>query len=299
MSRLTGLLRLAGIMLFGTGLVFLTQPARAASGDSTPAWQLAQSNPAELMRQAFSNELANSYGHRSPVRYRLRKVNAKSDTTKIIVETTDGGVARLTAVGGQPLSPLQTQQEIDRLQTLLSDPSLEVHRQKSEMGDAERVQKMMRLLPTAFLYQSAGSAEAADGRMIRLTFEPNPKFSPPDFESRLLTGIRGEIWIAPEDLRVVRVQGRVFRPVDFGWGVLGSLYPGATIQIDQSKTPTCGWQLAHLGLHFRGKALIFKTLRVDVEETASDYEPVPRGWNYKDAVRWLLQNSDTGPQAAN
>jgi hypothetical protein len=33
---------------------------------------------------------------------------------------------------------------------------------------------------------------------------------------------------------------------------------------------------------------MFKSLRVDVDETATDYHPVPAGWKYTDAIDWLL-----------
>jgi hypothetical protein len=105
----------------------------------------------------------------------------------------------------------------------------------------------------------------------------------------VLTGIRGEAWIDPQDLRIVHIQASTFRTVDFGWGIIGSLYPGATLTIEQAKTPACSWQLAHLSLHLEGKELMLKSLHVVVEETASDYEPVLPGWTYKNAVEWLLQ----------
>jgi hypothetical protein len=265
-----------------------TSLAAAASGN-TSAWALAQSNPVELMRQVAQNELANTYGRRAPLRYRVRKLNAKSDSTKEIVETSDGGVARLIAIGGRPLSVEQEQQEVERLHALDADPAIEAHRRRNELRDAERIVKFTRLLPNAFTYQSTGPVGTTGDAMIRLTFTPNPKFTPPDFESRILTGIRGEVWIDPQDRRVVRIQGRIFRTVDFGWGIIGSLYPGATIQIEQSKTSACGWQMTHLGLHLEGKELMFKSLHIVVEETAGNYQPVPPEWSYKDAIRWLLQ----------
>ena len=107
-------------------------------------------------------------------------------------------------------------------------------------------------------------------------------------ESRILTGIRGELWIDPTDLRVVRIEGHLFKEVDYGWGILGTLYPGGTIRIEQAKTPECGWQLAHLVLNMTGKELMLKSLRVVVDETATDYHPVPTGWKYTDAIDWLL-----------
>lgn len=282
------------MLLLGFSLMLMVPSTHADSrsidtSQDAIAWKLAQSDPTELMRRASQNELANSYGHRAPIRYQLRKINAKSDTTKDIIETVDGGVARLIAIGGHPLSPAQEQQETERLRALDANPAIEAHRRKSELRDAKRVEKFINLLPAAFLYKFVGSAETADGAMIRLSFEPNPKFSPPDFESRILTGIRGEVWIDPEELRFARVEGRIFQTVDFGWGILGSLYPGGTMRIEQSKTEDCGWQLTRLSLHLDGKELVFKSLHIVLEETATDYQMLPREWKYRDAVQWLLQ----------
>ena len=157
----------------------------------------------------------------------------------------------------------------------------------------------MRLLPEAFVNHFEGSVEAPNGTAIRMTFEPNPHFSPPTLESRILTGIRGEIWIDPTDLRVVRIEGHLFREVDYGWGILGTLYPGGTIRIEQVKTPECGWQLSHLVLNMTGKELMLKSLRVVVDETANDYHPVPPEWKYTDAINWLLHMAEISTTPAN
>jgi len=260
----------------------------ANAQESASAWQLAQSNPTEIMRQTLRNEIASSYGNRAPLRYRLKKISATSNTVKQIVETADGGVSRLIESDGKPLSTVQQRQEIERLKALDRDPSIEAHRRRNETRDVERTRKFMRLLPDAFVYQYAGSLKHAKGTFIRLTFEPNPKFSPPDFESRILTGIHGEIWIDPADLRIAHIEGKTFRQVDFGWGILGTLYPGGTLLIEQTNTSTCGWQLSHLELHLQGKELIFKSLHIELKETAEDYERTPKNWTYHDAVRWLL-----------
>jgi hypothetical protein len=281
------------LLLVGFSLTLSGSSARSdvhapGAGSSHLAWKLAQSDPIELIRLASQNEISNSYGRRPPLRYRLRKVTEKADTTKEIVETSEGGVARLIATGGRPLSLLKEQEEFRRLRALEADPAMQAHRRREEMRDAERVKNFMRLLPDAFLYRYIRTAENTNSGPIRLSFAPNPRFSPPDFASRILTGIHGEIWIDPGEMRIVRMDGRTFKTVDFGWGIIGSLYPGATMLIEQSKTSACGWQLARLRLHMEGKELIFKSLRIVVEETASDYQWVPREWKYRDAVRWLL-----------
>ncbi len=294
-------------LLLCVGLASIPMPACAAflpaqqtaASESAPqgaaqsARAMAQSNPEALMRKASQNDLEHSYAHHAPLRYRIRKITPKSDTTKEIVETAGGGVARLVAVDGHPLSPLQEQTEIKRLQTLEANPALQEHRRNKELHDAAQIREIMRLLPDAFLYRFVGTVATANGKLLRLTFTPNPKFSPPDLESRILTGICGDVWIDPVELRVVHIEGRLFRRVDYGWGLLGVLDPGGSILIEQSRTSAAGWQLAHLKLDFHGKALLVKSLHVATYETATDYQSVPRDWNYKDAVRWLLQMSPT------
>jgi hypothetical protein len=271
-------------------------PAEAAS---STAWDLAKSDPHALVQAAIENEIKHSYGHHPPVRYRLRKTTRNTDTTKVIVETSEGGVARLVAIHNQPLDTTQTQTELQRLHQLASDTATQQHRRHNEERDAARITGVMRLLPEAYLNQFEGSVRTPNGLAIRLTFAPNPHFSPPTLESRILTGIRGEIWIDPTDLRVVRIEGHLFRGVDYGWGILGTLYPGGTIRIDQATTPECGWQLSHLTLNMTGKELMLKSLRVVIDETATDYHPVPAGWKYTDAIAWLLQMPESSAMQAN
>lgn len=271
----------------------LCSPLARASFDSAgkdthaSGWSMAQSDPAALVRAATQNEFDNSYGHRPPLRYQVRKVTQRSDTTKQIVETRDGGVARLIGIRNKPLTDAQTQAEIERLHTLSTDRTSEEHRRRSEERDAARSAGIMHLLPEAFLYQLK-SPENSTG-LIQLSFTPNPRFSPPTLESRVLTGIHGDIWIDAQDLRVVRIEGQLYRTVDYGWGILGMVYPGGTIRIEQTKTPDCGWQLAHLKLNLVGKELLFKALHIQLDEFATDYHPVPSGWKYTDAIQWLLQ----------
>ena len=118
---------------------------------------------------------------------------------------------------------LELDAEVQRLRALASDPAAQQHRLHSEAHDAARLTAVMRLLPDAFVNQFKGSAQTPNGTAIRISFKPNPRFAPPTLESRILTGIHGEIWIDPTDLRVVRIEGHFFREVDYGWGILGTL----------------------------------------------------------------------------
>src|SRR5215475_8773456 len=82
-----------------TTTVLLVLPAFlccvAAHGQTTA--QNVESDPVALVRRASKNELAPGSGR--PVRYKLHKIDDGKITMKEIVETKDGDVARLIAVG--------------------------------------------------------------------------------------------------------------------------------------------------------------------------------------------------------
>src|SRR5271163_378159 len=136
-------------------------------------------DPTALVRHAVQQRLDATRSHR-PLRYLLRKKeeqhDATHDTTKDIIETADGDVARLVAINDQPLSAQANQAELDRLSSLANHPELQEHRHQREQKDAERVDRLMRLLPDAFLYRDQGTSAcpAGKGTCHHLTFSPNP-----------------------------------------------------------------------------------------------------------------------------
>src|SRR5271165_2255458 len=116
-------------------------------------------NPIPLVQRASHNELGTGNGH--PYRYKLHKIDDGKITTKEIVETKDGDVARLIATGDKALSPEAQQAELDRLNNLLAHPEIQAHRHKKEQEDSTRANEMIRLLPDAFIYHFEGMAETA------------------------------------------------------------------------------------------------------------------------------------------
>jgi len=243
------------------------------------------------VRRASKNELAPGNGH--PFKYKLHKIDDGRINTKEIVETKDGDVARLIAVGDKPLSPEAQQAEIDRLNNLLAHPEIQEHRHKKEQEDSNRENEMIRLLPDGFLFHFEGMVDGANGPAYRLTFKPNPNFQPPDREAEVYHGMAGELWIDQREERIIKLQAHLISDVDFGWGILGKLYKGGSILVEQKDVGDGKWEGTHMKLDLHGKALMIKTLTFETTEDASDFEPVPAQWSYKDAVHMLL-NNDTG-----
>jgi hypothetical protein len=281
-------------MISRTSIVVLILLALAAARIS-PAQpeQSAGVDPTALVRRAVQHRMDAEQTHQ-PLRYVLRKTDEQHDTTKDIIETSQGDVARLVAINGQPLSAEANQAELDRLHTLANHPEIQQHRHQREQKDAARVDRLMRLLPDAFLYRYEGMTGCAAGSCYRLSFSPNPHFTPPDMEASIFRGLAGEVWIDQEQERLTHLDAHVIANVDFGWGILGELDKGGTILLEQSDIGGHDWELTHLKLNLTGKALMVKSLNIQITEQASHFTQVPPGVDYRKAIQ-LLENSSATP----
>jgi hypothetical protein len=251
----------------------------------------AQTDASALVRRAIQNHEDAARTH-LPLRYLLRKTGDHRDTTKDIIETSQGDVARLIAVDNQPLTAEADRAELDRLNTLVNHPEIQEHRHQREQKDTDRVDRLMRLLPDAFLYRDLGTGPcpSGEGTCHHLTFSPNPGFQPSDAEANIFRGLAGEVWIDQAMQRLTRLDARVIANVDFGWGILGKLDKGGTIQIEQSDVGNHDWELTSLKLNLKGKVLMVKSLNIQLTEQATHFSQVQPGVDYREAIH-LLQNS--------
>jgi hypothetical protein len=243
-------------------------------------------DPVALVRAASWNELhATNASH--PFRFRLRKQDENGITTKEIIETKDGDVARLVAVDDKPLTPERASAEKARLDNLLAHPDLQAHRHKKEQEDSNRENEMTRLLPDAFLYTYRDIVNTPDGPAWRLTFMPNDKFIPPDREAQVYHGMAGELWIDCREKRISHLDAHLISDVNFGWGVIGRLNKGGTIQILQKDVGENHWEAVHMKLDLTGKILMVKSIAFQTVEDSTDFRPVSNTLTYQDAIRLL------------
>jgi len=254
---------------------------------SASAW----TGEAGLVQRALANELRAASDSQHPMCYHLRKTSPRLTTTKAICETADGAVARLIAVNDAPLSTADEAREQGRLDQLLSDPGKQRHRKQSQDSDTARALKVLRSLPNAFVYEYAGAGQVSSGSVEKFRFKPNPKFDPPDMETQVLTQMTGELWIDPAQERVTRLDGRLRQDVDFGWGILGRLYKGGTVVIEQADVGDHQWRVVHFDMKMSAR-VVFKTKVFDTAEDESQFVSVPAGIRYQQAIA-MLRGTET------
>jgi hypothetical protein len=268
----------------------MNSPATPQSGNPTV-------DPQKIVRDASWNELHSKSPGRS-FRYRQHKVDPKGTTVKEIFETKDGDVARLLEKDGKPLDPEAEQAEMARLNNLLAHPEVQEHRHKKEQEDSARGDEMVRMLPDAFLFTLEGTVEGPNGPCYRLKFTPNPAFVPPDREGEVYHGMVGELWVDQAQQRLVKIDAHLISDVNFGWGVLGKLYKGGSILVQNSDVGLHHWETIHMKLQLQGKLLMMKSVDYSTTEDYSDFEVQPQELSYQEAIHLLQQIPATGAQVA-
>ena len=276
------------LLLLGWASPRVTMASSAKPAAIPPIQTQAQAQA--LVERAVASEMRTAQDTSHPMRYRLRKSSPRLTTVKEIFETRDGAVARLLSMGDKPLSAADEEKEQARLDGLLNDPGRQRHRKQNEDADTGRALKVLRALPQAFLFQFAGTGWGPTGKVEKFTFKPNPRFNPPDLETQVLTAMVGEIWIDASQMRVTRLEGHLQRDIDFGWGILGRLNKGGWIVIEQADVGGRQWRIVRFQMVMSGRVL-FKTKSFDTTEEQTQFEPLPAGLGYRQAIQMMRAGS--------
>ncbi|PYY08579.1 MAG: hypothetical protein DMG69_13770 [Acidobacteria bacterium] len=249
--------------------------------------------PGDLVRQTADNELK-AAGDNINFMFRSRRETPHGSQTKLFVQTRDATAGLLIAINDRPLSQDQRRAEEARLESLVSDPDELRRKQKQEKEDADRVSRIMRALPNAFIYEYDGIETGRPGigkqgdELVRLKFRPNPKFDPPSRVEQVLTGMRGYLLIDANQHRIAKIDGSLYKEVSFGWGILGHLDKGGQFQVEQASVGDGDiWQITRMSLNFTGKLLLFRSLVIKSNETFSDFRRVRSDLTFAQGVDLL------------
>jgi hypothetical protein len=249
-------------------------------------------SPRSWTVDAAANELIALHHKDSYLRYRMHSITEKGDQVRDTIESKDGTVARLILRNGRPLTEEEDHAERERLNDMLASPSNFFKHVKSGESEKKIADRLVPLMPDAMLYSyTPGQPQTGnnDGaREVVLDYKPNPKFSPPNTEAEALTGLEGRIWIDVKTHHLVRMEGSIFRPVNFGWGVLAHLYPGGKLVLDQTDTGGGRWIFTRFSMRLSARALMVKTVNVNSTVVAGGFQTLSP-ISYQDAIHMLLE----------
>ena len=260
----------------------------------TFAAQPADLPPDQLVRQTVANEVKAGDTSRHFM-FRNRKESPAGSQTRLLVQTSQAMARLIIANNDRPLSPEERKIEEQRLIFLASNPEELKRKQQKEREDADRVTRIVRALPDAFLYEYQGKEAGRAGvgkngdELVRLKFRPNPKYNPPTRVEQVLTGMMGTLLIDANSRRIANIDGTLFKDVSFGWGILGHLDKGGQFEVDQGEVGGDAYEVTRMRLNFTGKLLLFKGIVIKFTEVYSNFQPVPSNLTFAQAIELLKQ----------
>jgi hypothetical protein len=285
--------------------LLLANAIQAASQSSPPQSPLIQSSPVqpspsekpapvELMRQTVTAELAAFEDPSVKHQFRSRKQTPRGSQTKLYVETHDAMAGMVIAYNDRPTTEAELAGEQAHLQGLLDQPEQLRHKQSQEKEVTDRFVRILKALPDVYVYEYDGTetATADFGKtgepLVRLKFRPNPGYTPPSHLSeQALGGTQGTVLIDAERHRIARIEGTVFKDVNFGWGFFGKLDKGGHFLIAQSDVGDGTWEITRMTLSFTGKILLVKSFNMASDEVLSDFRRVPANLTFAQGVDLL------------
>ena len=224
----------------------------------------------DLVKTTIKNELnaiANDHTH-----WMYQSVTRKDGgmVTEQVVETRDANVERVIARNGTPLTPDEQKQEDAKVQKFVGDTAAQ-HKQRQDLdGDLKKSKDMLSMLPDALTYTYAGT----EGNKTKLTFKGNPGFHPPSREAKVFAAMEGQMLIDTKEDRLAQFSGHLARPVKFGGGLLGDLQQGGTFNVHQQEVGPHHWEITVMKVNIKGKALMFKTINEQQDETDTRFKRV-------------------------
>jgi hypothetical protein len=236
----------------------------------------------ELVGAVVANELTDREKRRKWI-CMIEKRAGKQTLTEVQIETKDGPLYRLLAIDGTALNSDQRQQDDARIGRLMKDPKSLLKLKQAQDEDELKLEKLMSLMPEAFVYDYDGVEE----NLLRVKFRPNPGYHPPTYEARVIHSLAGTILIDPEHQRLAKVVGHLMNRVDFGYGLLGRIDSG-TVELGRKAVGPQQWKTAFINIHFTGRVAIFKTISKEQYERRSDFRSVSSDLSLSDAKNILI-----------
>lgn len=237
---------------------------------ATPASSL-PSDPNQLVREMVQRELDAQTQDRSLWRFHLRKEDEGTSQDRDVIQTKQGSIAKTLLINGNPLTPEQRKKDQERMKNLVDDPTEQARREHRSKQDEDKAKELLRAIPDAFVFKY----DSSEGNLTKLTFAPNPHYSPPTRELMVYHAMMGSLSVDRVSLRLVMIEGHLVEDVKFGWGLLGHLDKGGSFKVIQQKVADNHWDQVFLDVNMTGRAIIFKNLNIKTKQILSDFRRVP------------------------
>ncbi len=175
-----------------------------------------------------------------------KKDDETSDKTYRVIMMDGSPYRELVAEGGQPLTPARQRQEEQKEKRELARRRAEVPEERQArirkyQKEREQDHLLMTQMAVAFHFRLSGRDTIGGRSVYVLDAEPKADYRPPTREAKVLTGMKGRLWIDSEKFHWARVEAEVIHPVTFG-GFLAKVGPGTKFVLEKEPVGNDVWQ---------------------------------------------------------
>lgn len=242
-------------------------------------------NVRQLVRRAVNSEIAADRADQS--RWIYHEIDRKPNNIVVqwVAQTSKGDVNRVLRKNGNDIPVAQQRQSIE---SFIRDSGAQADQQQSAEKDGEQAEALLRMLPNAFLW----SIKNKNGETTTYHFKPDPDFDPPSRQARVFAAMEGNLIVNNAQQRIQRMRGVMTHDVNFGWGLLGSLKKGGWFQVDREQTAPGLWQITITHVHIQGRALLFKTISEQEDDTKTSFTREPDNVTLEEAAAAVMKKPD-------
>jgi hypothetical protein len=269
------------VALVGLSLAVAKAPGQAPT-------RIPVESPRQLVADVMYNELRDRQCD-SFWQYRSVRTSGSQDIVREQVETGQGPIFRILEDHNRPLDAQQRQKEDQRLQELVTKRGAMNSALQDHLKDEERMERIIKMLPDAFLYEYDGPAE---GDEVRLNYRPNPAYAPSTYEARVVHALAGTLTVNQRLKRMIDIKGKMLERVDFGYGLLGYVDKGGTFEVRREQVSETRWKTRLVDVHIQGRVFLLHTVAKDQREERTNFRPVPRDISLTAAKQLLDQAAD-------
>lgn len=173
------------------------------------------------------------------------KGKIKTDRTYQVRIIEGSEYRRLIATDGHPLSAALQKQEEEREQREIArrraeSPSQRAARVRQYQQERTQNHVLMNEMVRAFNFRLVGEETVSGHAAYVLEATPKPDYKPVNRDAKVLTGMKGKLWVDKEQFHWAKVEAEVVRPVSFHF--IAKVGPGTKFSLEE--TPVSGqiWQ---------------------------------------------------------
>jgi hypothetical protein len=199
------------------------------------------------------------------------------------IETVDGPVERLLLVDGHPPSEAERQKNDIELHNLEHSSSARTKLRKKHLDDEKTFRALVQEIPEEYLFDFDGR----EGAIRRLTFRPDPAYQPKSYGARIAHAMSGYLLIDEKEKRLVEFSAVTIQQVDLGFGLVGRVGRGTTIQFKRVQVAPGIWKKTSSTTKMNGRILLFKSVDKRLVEKKTNWKPITREMSISMAAKQL------------